>query len=93
MSSAGDIFIVGPDGDADDLVGVRVVDADEDGSALRVALEYYTRQIRVIDYRYVDGKSVEIPFDMEEPHFDEIYCNQGVCKEWRRRHPYDLCPL
>ena len=67
MSSAGDIFIVGPDGDADDLVGVRVVDADEDGSALRVALEYYTRQIRVIDYRYVDGKSVEIPFDMEEP--------------------------
>ena len=67
MSSPGDVLMVGPDEEDDDLIGVRVVDADEDSSVLRVAFEYYTRHIRAIDYRYVDGKSFEIPFDMKEP--------------------------
>lgn len=43
MSFAGGIFMAGPDGGADDLVRVHVVNANEDGSAFRIAPEYYMR--------------------------------------------------
>lgn len=67
MRSAGDLFMIRPDGERGDLTGISVVDADEGSSVLRVACEYYTRRIRVLDYRYVDGRTFEVPLDVQEP--------------------------